>query len=244
MLKDNIYACGTIHSNRKQFPQEFQLYIKKGFKERGDYKLLQYENLVITVWQDTKVVSVLSTNSQPSEVTQVSRKQKNGQKQIIKSPKLIANYNEHMGGVDHNDQLRQYYHIRARGHKYYKYLFYFILDVIITNTFIFQKFLKEGVFNTIKDFRLHLASQLIGCYISRKRTGRPPLSLPPKKFCQQHFPRKHDGCRHKCYYCYNYLKIRKDTQWYCNECQMYLCHTGKSDDCYITYHTLYGPTQL
>ena len=85
------------------------------------------------MWQDTKVVSVLSTNSQPLEVTQVSRKQKNGQKQIIKCPKLISNYNEHMGGMDRNDQLR---HIRARGHKYYKYLFYFILDVTITNTYI------------------------------------------------------------------------------------------------------------
>ena len=59
----------------------------------------------MTVWQDTKVVSALATNSQPLATTQVERKQKNGEKKIVNCPQLIANYNQKMGGVDHNDQL-------------------------------------------------------------------------------------------------------------------------------------------
>ena len=28
-----------------------------------------------------------------------------------------------MSGVDHNDQLCQYYHVQTKGRKYYKYMF-------------------------------------------------------------------------------------------------------------------------
>ena len=45
-----------------------------------EFKLLQHESLLMTVWQDTKVVSALATNSQPLATTQVERKQQNGEK--------------------------------------------------------------------------------------------------------------------------------------------------------------------
>ena len=40
-----------------------------------------------------------------------------------------------MGGVDRNDQLRQYYCLNARGYKAYMYIFYFVTDIVITNTY-------------------------------------------------------------------------------------------------------------
>ena len=63
LLGDGIYSCGTIRSNRKNTPEVFKPNIKKGFKERGDYMVRQDGNLVFTVWQDTKVVTMLFTNS-------------------------------------------------------------------------------------------------------------------------------------------------------------------------------------
>ena len=41
-----------------------------------------------------------------------------------------------MGGVDSNYQLRQYYCLNARGYKAYMYIFYFVTDVVITNTYL------------------------------------------------------------------------------------------------------------
>ena len=41
--------------------------------------------------------------------------------------------NKYMGGVDKNDQLREYYHVRLKSRKYYKYLFWMLFDVAITN---------------------------------------------------------------------------------------------------------------
>ena len=72
-----------------------------------------------------------------------------------------------MGGVDRGDQLRGYYNCKVKSRKFYKYIFYFLLDVSITNAFILYKnFRSSPTFNTIKKFRLQLARELIGGYTS------------------------------------------------------------------------------
>ena len=45
----------------------------------------------------------------------------------------------YMGGVDHGDQLRGYYHVRLKNRKYYKYIFLFLFDVSITNSYVLFK---------------------------------------------------------------------------------------------------------
>ena len=40
------------------------------------------------------------------------------------------------GRVDHNDQLRGYYNIPIKSRKYYKYLFFAAMDVIVTNNYV------------------------------------------------------------------------------------------------------------
>ena len=141
-----------------------------------------------------------------------------------------------MGGVDKNNQLREYYTIRARGRKCYMYIAYFCIDVVITNYYIFHSLLSEPSFRNIKDFRLNLATELIGSYNSQNVLFIHPSILLAKKF---YFPQKPNDKCYQCHYCYTYKKIRKDTQWYCQDCSIHLCHTGKSDDCFLLYHTKY-----
>jgi len=71
LLADGIYSCGTIRSNRKNIPDNLRPEMKKGLKERGDYMIRQDGHLVFTIWQDTKVVTMPSTNSQPTANHQV-----------------------------------------------------------------------------------------------------------------------------------------------------------------------------
>ena len=70
--------------------------------------------------------------------------------------------------------------------KFYKYIFYFLLDVAITNAFILQKGYREDApFSSITEFRLKLASELTGDYCSRRRAGRSGgvvRSLPLRHF--------------------------------------------------------------
>ena len=59
---------------------------------------------MVTVWQDTKLVTVLMTQHRPSETTTVDRKKIDRSKISVQCPQAIVDYNQHMGGVDIGDQ--------------------------------------------------------------------------------------------------------------------------------------------
>ena len=64
LLDNRIYACGTLRANRLHFPNELKPLTKKGLKMRGDSEVCQAGNLVVSLWQDKRPVTVLSTNAQ------------------------------------------------------------------------------------------------------------------------------------------------------------------------------------
>ena len=70
-------------------------------------------NLSVCIWQDTRPVVVLS-NTDPGKTVDANRKKKDGSVISIPCPSAIADYNKDMGGIDHNDQLHQYYHVRLK----------------------------------------------------------------------------------------------------------------------------------
>ena len=103
------------------------MYTVSFFPYRGDVVFQQSGNLLATMWLDNDLVTMLSTNAQPGEVKTVRRKQSDGKLVDIQCPVSVLSYNTYMGGVDRGDQLRQYYHVRYKSHKYYKYIFGFYL---------------------------------------------------------------------------------------------------------------------
>uniref|UniRef100_A0A1X7V9C8 PiggyBac transposable element-derived protein domain-containing protein n=1 Tax=Amphimedon queenslandica TaxID=400682 RepID=A0A1X7V9C8_AMPQE len=122
-----IYACGTIRSNLKHFSFEITPYLNCGFPDRGDSVTLQSEilpNLIISLWQDTTPVTVIASNCQAILLDSVTCKLKTGEHHTYSCPEAIKQYNKYMGGVDGKDQLRQYFHIRVKCCKYYKYLWW------------------------------------------------------------------------------------------------------------------------
>jgi hypothetical protein len=235
LTQNDLYGCGTMRANRLGFPAQFKPLIKKGFPNRGEYKALQYENLTIYLWQDTKPVLVISSNTTPTDKITVSRKKNDGSTILINCPKAIQNYNKNMGGVDLNDQLRNYYTFHLKSRKSYKYIFFFLFQLCVTNAFILCKHHSSIKVRNIKMFREKLAVELIGEYRSRKRPGRPSLISPPtiKKHKLNHFPFKGNNSIHRCYYCSHYHNKRKQTTWLCRECNLYLCHNGRDDDCFF-----------
>ena len=242
LLKMGLYGCGTVRSQRKGFPDELKIVASKGFRERGDSKTMQYKRLTTTVWQDNKPVCIMATNSDPTVGENVKRKMRDGTSSQFPCPSSVVQYNKFMGGVDYNYQLRGYYHVRLKSKKFYKYIFWYILDVTITNSFILTNHYTDCKIQDMKTYRTQLAKALIGTYCSRKRIGRPQLT-PSKKFSPAHFPIKQEHYR-RCHYCYNHNnKRRYDTAWFCKDCQLYLCHTGKEDDCFLKYHRCCVPCE-
>lgn len=243
LLNQQIYACGTLRNNRKHLPADMREISKKGLAVRGDFVFRQDQNLVMTVWQDTKPVTLLSTLWDPEEVITVKRKRKDGTILDIQCPAVVNTYNQNMGGVDRGDQYRKYYEIRMKSRKVYKYVFWFLVEVCILNTYQMYRYTgcTGKVLSTFKDFRVELAKELIGSYCGRKRRGRPLSVLPPhmdRQFTLAHFPMKQSKGR--CIYCQRNGQ-RKETTWFCRGCNMRLCHTGiDTTDCFIKFHTYCG----
>ena len=181
---------------------------------------------------------------QPDESGVVQRRQRDASVHNISAPMGIISYNKWMGGVDRGDQLRQYYHLRLKSRKFYKYLFCFLVDVSITNSYVLHRGANSA---HLKHFRLELARGLIGSYCSQKRAA--PSAMPlvirrPRQSTLLHFPvKKSTGSRKgvsRCWYCAYKRQppARRETLWYCEECQLYLCHTGmQHTDCFRAHHT-------
>ena len=187
---------------------------------------------------DNKVVSLLSTNVQPGGTGVVSRMQTNATPLDVAAPHAVISYNKYLGGVDRGDQMRQYYHLRLKSRKFYKYIFWFLVDVTITNAFVIYKQFSSSPRLPYKKFRLELAKSLIGTYNSRKRVVHSAALPPPsprrvRRETLAHFPqRKPTGSQKgvaRCWYCAHTRRPaqRRETSWYCHDCQLYLCHTAK-----------------
>ena len=108
LLAENFYLCGTMRSNRTDFPSD----LKPNKPEvkalrRGESIFRQKENIVTIVWEDKKLASFISTQCDVRGHETVRRKQNDGT--YIKVPTIpsVTLYNKYMGGVDHNDQMRQ-----------------------------------------------------------------------------------------------------------------------------------------
>ena len=160
----------------------------------------QSDSLTAIVWQDKRPVHVLSTLSQPGETATVSRREKDGSKVSDSCPSAITTYTKYMGGVDLGDQLRKYYSVRLKCNKNYKYIFWFLFDVCITNAFILSKFCTTTTPTSVnqeklKGFRVRLAKSLIGNYNSRQRgrrrsstTAERPAATPNCHHTPHHHP--------------------------------------------------------
>ena len=182
----------------------------------------------------------MSTTAQPSETGTVLRRQRNGSCIPVSCPGAIIFYNLWMG-VDRGDQLRGYHHCRVKSKKFYKYIFYF-LDATITNAFtLYNNFCSSPTFNTVKKFCLQLAKELIGDYGTHRRAGpgggviRPlPLQHFPMKVAKE--PSEPERKRRRCVRCSERNKKRTQTQWFCRECNVFLCHTEAQTDCFLQWH--------
>ena len=206
---------------------------------RGESLTLQKGRVTASAWRDNKVFIVMSTCCQPNESGSVQRRQRDGTRLNLPCPSSIISYNAYMGGVDHGDQLRGYYSCRSKSRKFYKYIFYFLLDTAVTNAYILHtRYSDTPTFQLMKDFRVALAKSLIADYCSRRRPGRGGHSLHALPL--RHFPIKVDGStrskRGRCSVCTGKGR-RNDSSWWCQECGIWLCHNGdKSTDCFLQWH--------
>ena len=127
LLDEQIFCCGTLRENRKK------------------WKFARCGNLVCTIWKDKapkKHVTVLSTQCNPvgDPVRNIVKRRVKSitnpahfEEKYIYQPPSVAFYNKCMGGVDLHDQNRRYYNLAQKSVKWWRYLFWFLLDATIIN---------------------------------------------------------------------------------------------------------------
>ena len=163
LLSEMIYCTGTLRSNRRNFPPDLKDVAKRGLANRGALKFRQDGNVSVCVWQDTRPVTFMFSYHNPAHTTSVARKRVDGSTINVECPVSIINYNKYMGGVDRGDQLRQYYHVHVKSRKSYKYIFWYLFEVCVLNSFILSHYSSCNIPNsTYISFRDRLATELIG----------------------------------------------------------------------------------
>ena len=162
--------------------------------------------------------------SSPEDTAVVSRKQKNGSRIDVPCPASVHLYNKYMGGVK-GDQLRKYYHVHMKIKKNYKYIFWCLVDVCITNAYILSHYNPLSSLPVSESsFRLKLVGYLIGSYKSRKRAGLPTSLSTPQSARQlpcNHLPSR--GRKRRCSFCKR-INVRHETVW-----PALVCHHSVSD---------------
>ena len=233
LLDNKTYSCGTVRSNRKYLPVSVA---KAKLKHQGDVIIEQKGGSMIAVaWHDKRTVNILSTLSNPLEQTTVKRKKKDGTQVDVPCPQAVKSYTTYMNGVDRADQLRSSYSISRTAAKWWKYLFWFLIDISIINAFIM---IKESTNHQMisktgrkkercqLQFRQNLTKQLVGSYwhkrkresVQKKATEgllHWPIVLGKKRTCKQ--------C--------SLQGVRREPTSGCEQCNVNLC-VG----CFKPYH--------
>lgn len=149
---------------------------------RGSYleEVTDYEGTQIstTCWKDNKTVMLVSTYVGAEPVQSIRRLDKKSKKKVtLTCPKIVTEYNIHMGGVDLMDSYLGRYKIRVKSRKWYIRLFYHMLDMVVINSWLMYKKINEREGNStmnLVEFRTELADTLCKLNtISSMKRGRP-----------------------------------------------------------------------
>ena len=234
-----LYSCGTVRANRKGFPSDLKK--PRDVKNRGDMRLRQKgrSNLTAAVWKDKRLVHTLSTLSNPNGDMQAQRRV--GPNIInIRQPAAIFAYNQYMGGVDLHDQLRMNYSLGRNSKKWWRYLFWFLVNCSIVNSFLLfkassQRPQKKKRYSHI-DFRIDLALELIAGFCKRKRRASEIDNggLVSAENIEGHIHGKLSGPKGRCRYHLKKLNVRKGTVYGCTVCRVHLCKDG----CHNMFHNM------
>ena len=249
LFLEGVYCCGTVTENRRGFPELLKggkIWIRK--KERGEMRWLREKPYLALQWKDNKVVTMLSTIHKATDFVMVKRKEKVDNKWEgidIKQPKVIAEYNSYMNGVDKSDQILSSHNLLRKCFRWWKTLFFHLIDISVVNSFILfeecRKHDKREEFRRPPGYSLlHFREELVRNIIELPEYANPPVYVvknPRKKVVSAHLP-SFTKERRNCKVCYDKTKIQKKVNCFCSapECGVYL-HCNGNLNCFAEWHS-------
>ncbi|XP_025195101.1 piggyBac transposable element-derived protein 3-like [Melanaphis sacchari] len=234
LVQLKIHGTSTIQMNRLQ---KFQFKADSKMK-RGDLEevISDDKNISMLKWKDNKSVVTTSLCYGGLPTTTVSRWDKTQKKYIdVQIPNMISKYNEKMGGVDHFDQMMEYYRTWLKTRKWPLKFILHLLDLSVTNNLL-QFRLEIGECLT-------MATPPPPTYQDTEEDGEPPIKIKPpapipgddvRLDAYHHEPRAMDlkaplSCRYKGY--------TSRSKVMCTKCKTFLW-MSKGKMCFENYHQL------
>ena len=232
LYSENTYACGTIQSTRKGLP--ITLKNKKVVKKPRDIVKMMKDDTQVVAWFDKRKVMV-ATTAHGSDDGTVLRRRSGAE---YARPIAIEQYSKYYSGVDKADQLRSYYGISVKCVKWWKYLFFFCLDVSVVNAYILYLAYRSSVPGPHKkpmthlEFNISVMKRLANNFSSRKRLGRPLKRQPIHQISKITTKRGQRDCA-QCKRANRKTKTGKPIQ---TTQQCISCNVGLCKGCFAAFH--------
>ncbi|OXA46903.1 PiggyBac transposable element-derived protein 4 [Folsomia candida] len=228
LLQNKTYLCGTLRKGRKNAavpPQRMQ---------RGQVEVFSSNGVLNEFWKDKKVVRMIST---VHEHNMVDVEKRDGT--IVQKPKSVVDYNKNARGIDQGDMQMHFNSTKRKTRKWYKKLFFQLIDMCLYNSFRVFKYLHGNA--KFLDFQLQIIRQILDKFGLKKTIVQVP-SRDLQRLGGRHFPEynsstkgKTHGSR-KCHLC-GMKDVtggkRKETRFQCDTCLVPLCIIP----CFKLYHT-------
>jgi hypothetical protein len=233
---NNCGVVGTVMLNRLSLPDK----IKEEISQLKNKETLYFHyngTMLLSVWKDIKVISVLSTihgNSTVSVERFVRKKEGgiDGSKETVQKPIAIRDYNQHMRGVDLFDQIATYNSFLHKSKRWQIRIFCHFIEIVVSNAYIlycnvFEKANQKPTLDRYA-FRLEIIRGLIENHRNQKYLPSFPLLKTKKIFpyvlkkrdCQlEKYSQKE---RKNCRICQVKGK-RSQVSYFCSQCQHPVC---------------------
>ena len=167
-----LRATGTIRTNRtKQAPFKSN----KELRQRGqsDVKFDTSNELLMVKWNDNAFVHLATNYSDTIPSSSVERYSSVEKKKVkVSQPKLVGEYNAHMGGVDHADWLAAHYAIGIRGKKWYFPLITRGLQMAVVNAWLIHKRVSNAPLSLLEFTRSIATSYMALTHVALRFLGR------------------------------------------------------------------------
>ena len=238
LASHNTSFTGTIMKNRIDLPDEIR---DTSFSlKQGEHLSFRCGQLMVTAWRAKGKQKSLVMVSSSSSAKMIEVPALHNTQQMLK-PECVDDYNHSMNAVDRSDQYSVSYPFVRRTRKWWRKLFFYLLEVSIVNSFITYREVTRKKLSHL-DFRRSLVESLATKYLQeqesrRTSVGRPRSQPCPVRLNKQLHLLEQRGSRHDCVVCSDRQHgSRHTTTFFCKTCPD--SPSLHPTTCFERFHTL------